>query len=217
MPKCTAERMEFGRVGRRVIEADFTGGAIGSDGGVLLLRQVDDKIGLSRAVAEALQDRRDPSRITHSLETMVAQRLYGLCCGYEDLNDHDRLRHDLLFQTAVDKVEALASSPTLSRLETGVEREDVVALKRVLLEQFMASFRQPPEERILDFDASDVPLHGDQELAQCHGYYDHYCYLPLYVFRGKALLSVVLRPGRSDGALHAAAVLKLIVSTETEK
>ncbi len=212
MPKCTAERMEFGRVGRRVIEADFTGGAIGSDGGVLLLRQVDDKIGLSRAVAEALQDRRDPNRITHSLETLVAQRLYGLCCGYEDLNDHDRLRHDLLFQTAVGKAEALASSPTLSRLETGVDREDVVALNRVLLDQFMASFRQPPEELILDFDASDVPLHGDQELAQFHGYYDHYCYLPLYVFCGKALLAVVLRPGRSDGALHAAAVLKLIVT-----
>jgi len=212
MPKCTAERMEFGRLGRRVIEADFTGGAIGSDGGVLLLRQVDDRIGLSRAVAGALKDRRDPSRITHSLQAMVAQRLYGLCCGYEDLNDHDRLRHDLLFQTAVDKVEALASSPTFSRLETCVDREDVVALNRVLLEQFIASFPQPPEELILDFDASDVPLHGDQELSQFHGYYDHYCYLPLYVFCGKALLALVLRPSRIDGARHAAAVLKLIVT-----
>lgn len=101
MPKCTADQMDFGRLGRRVIEANFEGGALSSDGGLMLLRQADRKTGLSRDVAAALFDPRDPDRITHPLRDLVAQRLYGLACGYEDLNDHDVLRHDPLMQTAV--------------------------------------------------------------------------------------------------------------------
>lgn len=212
MPDCTGQQMLFGRLGRREIEADFSGGAIGSDGGVMLVRQVDRKIGLSAATAAALSDPRDPERITHPLRDLIAQRLYGLCCGYEDLNDHDVLRHDPLMQTAVGKVEELASSPTLSRLETRATRADVMALNRVLVEQFIAAQKRAPRELILDVDASDVPLHGDQELSQFHGYYDHYCYLPLYVFCGQAMLACVLRPSRIDGAQHAAAVIRLIVT-----
>jgi hypothetical protein len=203
--------MLFGRLGRREIEANFNGGALSSDGGVMLVRQVDHQIGLSAAVATALCDPRDPERIRHPLRDLIAQRLYGLCCGYEDLNDHDVLRHDPLMQTAVGKVEALASSPTFSRLETRATRADVIALNRVLIEQFLASHRKAPEELILDVDASDVPLHGDQERSQFHGYYDHYCYLPLYVFCGQAMLACLLRPSRIDGARHAAAVIRLIV------
>jgi hypothetical protein len=203
--------MLFGRIGRREIEANFRGGAISSDGGVMLVRQVDRKIGLSAAAAAALCDPRDPERITHPLRDLIAQRLYGLCCGYEDLNDHDRLRHDPLMQTAVGKVEELASSPTFSRLETRATRADVMALNRVLIEQFIAVQAKAPRELILDVDASDVPLHGEQELSQFHGYYDHYCYLPLYVFCGQSMLACVLRPSRIDGAKHAAAVIRLIV------
>lgn len=212
MPNCTGQQMLFGRVGRREIEADFSGGAIGSDGGVMLVRQLDRKIGLSAAVAAALSDPRDPDRITHPLRDLVAQRLYGLCCGYEDMNDHDQLRHDPLMQTAVGKVEELASSPTFSRLETRATRADVMALNRVLVEQFIAAQGKAPRELILDVDASDVPLHGEQEQSQFHGYYDHYCYLPLYVFCGQAMLACVLRPSRIDGAKHAAAVIRLIVT-----
>lgn len=212
MPNCTGEQMLFGRVGRREIEANFDGGALSSDGGVMLVRQVDRKIGLSVAVAAALSDPRAPERITHPLRDLVAQRLYGLCCGYEDLNDHDVLRHDPLMQTAVGKVDDLASSPTFSRLETRATRADVMAINRVLVEQFIAAQGAAPEELILDVDASDVPLHGDQELTQFHGYYDHYCYLPLYVFCGQAMLACVLRPSRIDGAKHTAAVIKLIVT-----
>jgi hypothetical protein len=200
MPNCTGEQMMFGRVGRREIEADFSGGAIGSDGGVMLVRQVDRRIGLSATVAKALADPRDPERIRHSLRDLVAQRLYGLCCGYEDLNDHDRLRHDPLLQAAVGKVGALASGPTFSRLETRATRADVIAMNRVLLEQFIASHRAAPAELVLDVDASDVPLHGEQEQSQFHGYYDHYCYLPLYVFCGQAMLACLLRPPRIDVA-----------------
>lgn len=211
MPNCTGQQMLFGRLGRREIEANFQGGALSSDGGVMLVRQVDCKIGLSAAVAAALSDPRAPERITHPLRDLVAQRLYGLCCGYEDLNDHDVLRHDPLMQTAVGKVDDLASSPTFSRLETRATRADVMALNRVLVEQFIAAQKKAPHELILDVDASDVPLHGEQELSQFHGYYDHYCYLPLYVFCGQAMLACVLRPSRIDGAKHAAAVIRLIV------
>lgn len=211
MPKCTDGTMELGRVGRRVIEANFDGGDIGSDGGVLLLRRVDERIGLSRAAAAALGDPRDPTRITHSLRDLLSQRIYGLCCGYEDLNDHDTLRDDLLMQTAVGRVDALASSPTLSRLETRATRAQAVALHGVLVDQFIASHKAQPEELVLDIDASDVPLHGTQECSEFHAYYDHHCYLPLYVFCGQAMLACVLRRSRIDGAKNAAAVIKLLV------
>ena len=212
MPDCTGQQMGFGRLGRCEIEANFKGGVLSSDGGAMLVRQVDRKIGLSAAVVAALSDPRDPNRITHRLRDLVAQRLYGLCCGYEDLNDHDVLRHDPLMQTAVGTVEELASSPTLSRLETRATRAEVMALNRVLVEQFVAAQPVVPQELVLDVDASDVPLHGGQEWSQFHGYYDHYCYLPLYVFCGQAMLACVLRPSRIDGAKHAAAVIRLLVS-----
>lgn len=211
MPKCTQDRIEFGRLGRRVIEADFSGGDLSSDGGLLLLRQVDEHLGLSRAAAAAIPDPRDPERVRHGLRELLAQRLYGLCCGYEDLNDHKALRSDLLMQTAVGSDELLASAPTFSRLENRATRAQAVALHGVLLDQFVASHAAAPQELVLDIDASDVPLHGQQELAQFHAYYDHHCYLPLYVFCGQALLACVLRPSQIDGAKHAAAVIKLIV------
>jgi hypothetical protein len=204
--------MEFGRLGRRTIEANFEGGALSSDGGLMLLRQVDQRIGLSRAVATALHDPRNQDRITHELRDLVAQRLYALCCGYEDLNDHTALRNDPLMQTAVGTSDELGSSPTLCRLERRATRSDVVALNRVLVEQFIASQGSCPGELVLDIDASDIPLHGNQEHSEFHAYYDHYCYLPLYVFAGKAMLACVLRRSRIDGARHAAAVIKLIVT-----
>jgi hypothetical protein len=204
--------MMFGRLGRRVIEANFEGGALSSDGGLMLLRQVDRRIGLSKAVAGALHDPRNQDMIVHEMRDLVAQRLYALCCGYEDLNDHAALRSDPLMQTAVGRTEELGSSPTLCRLEKRATRDDVVALNKVLLEQFIASQDTIPAELILDIDASDIPLHGDQEGKQFHAYYDSYCYLPLYVFCGKAMLACVLRRSRIDGAKHAAAVIKLLVT-----
>lgn len=212
MPKCTADELGLGRLGRRVIEANFEGGALSSDGGLMLLRQVDRKIGLSNAVAAALHDPRNQDLIVHELRDLVAQRLYGLCCGYEDLNDHAALRQDPLMQTAVGTGEDLGSSPTLCRMEGRANRADVVALNRVLVDQFIASHAVPPSELVLDVDASDIPLHGDQEQREFHAYYDHYCYLPLYVYCGKAMLAGVLRRSRIDGAKHAAAVIKLLVT-----
>ena len=211
MPKCTEERIELGRLGRRVIEANFNGGDLSSDGGLLLLRRVDERIGLSGAAARALGDERDRSRITHRVRDLIAQRLYGLCCGYEDLNDHDVLRSDLLMQTAVGRDQPLASSPTLCRLETGATRAQVAGLHGVLIEQFIASHRRVPKQLVLDIDASDVPLHGSQERAEFHAYYDHHCYLPLYVFCGQAMLACYLRRSRIDGAKNATALFKGLI------
>jgi len=212
MPKCTEGKIDLGRFGRRVIEADFSGGDLSSDGGLLLLRQVDRHLGLTRAAAAALPDPRDPERIRHGLRELLAQRVYALCCGYEDLNDHKALRADVLMQTAVGRDQALASAPTFSRLENRATRAQAWALHEVLAAQFIASHQTAPTEVVLDIDASDVPLHGKQEFSQFHAYYDHHCYLPLYVFCGQAMLACYLRPSKIDAARHAAAVIKLLVS-----
>lgn len=211
MPNCTDGKLDLGKLGRRVIEANFEGGDLSSDGGLMLLRKVDERIGLSVAAAAVLEDARDSSRISHSLRELLAQRIYGLCCGYEDLNDHDRLRDDLLMQTAVGRVERLASSPTLCRLEGRATQAQAWALHGVLIDQFIAQHDVPPAELVLDIDASDVPLHGQQERSQFHGYYDHHCYLPLYVFCGQAMLACYLRRSKIDGAKNATALMRLLV------
>jgi len=142
---------------------------------------------------------------------MLRQRIYAMCLGYEDLNDHGTLRTDVALQSAVGVDEPLASAPTLCRLENRANRAAAWAMHAVLLEQFVASFKAPPEELVLDFDATDVPLHGLQQQRFFHGYYDAYCYLPLYVFCGQQMLAAYLRPSRIDAAKHAGAVLKLLV------
>lgn len=212
MPKCTADQIEFGRLGRRVIEANFQGGAITSDGGLLLLRKVDRRLGLLSAVAETLPDPRSPLLLKHPTEQLLRQRVFGLCQGYEDLNDHDSLRDDPTLQTALGRDTAAASSPTLCRFENRADRTSAVAIHRILVEQFIASFKEAPTELILDFDATDDIVHGNQDGRHFSGYYDNYCFLPLYVFCGEQLLTAYLRPAKKDAALHAAAILKLLAT-----
>jgi Transposase DDE domain group 1 len=210
VPKCTDGTVRFGKVGRRVVEAAFDGGDIVSDGGSLLLRQVDDRIGLTRMAAAALGDKRRRASVRHDMRSLLAQRIYGLCCGWEDVTDHNALRHDLGVQTAVGRAEELASGPTLSRLENSATMAHAVALNRVLLEQFITSRNAVPEELVLDIDATHVPLHGEQEGAHFHAHYDNYCYLPLYVFCGQDMLACVLRPSWRDPASVLSALVKLI-------
>lgn len=211
MPDCTSQQLEFEGFKRRKVEVNFQGGEVSSDGGLPLIRKLDRRLGLIDSVAGALSDPRDPERIRHTLAGMLRQRVLGLVQGYEDLNDHGALRHDLLMQAACDRDTALASAPTLCRLENRATRQAAWAIHRVLLDQFIASFKTAPEELVLDFDSTDVPLHGGQERRFFHAYYDNYCYLPLYVFCGEQLLVSYLRPSRIDGAKHAGAVLKLLV------
>jgi len=209
--ECTQESFVFPPCQRRLVEAQFDGGDITSDGGVLLLQQVDQRLGLSRAIASVIDDPRRQASCQHDLLSLLRQRLYGLALGYEDLNDHQTLRNDLALQTAVKRDTELASASTLCRWENRADRATAWRLHEVLINQFIASFRRPPKRLILDFDATDDAVHGQQEGRFFHGYYDHYCFLPLYVFCGKQLLVSYLRPSKIDGAKHAWAILSLLV------
>ena len=208
---CTPELFRLPVVKKRAVEASFTGGDVTSDGGIALLRQVDRKLGLTKQLARVLPDPRKRHLVKHPLRAMVSQRIYGLAQGYEDLNDHDALRHDVAWQTAVERDVPLASSPTLCRLENRADRQVAWAMHEVLVEQFIGSFAKAPSELILDFDATDDRVHGQQEGRFFHGYYGDYCFLPLYVFCGDQLLVAYLRPSNIDPARHAWAVLKLLV------
>jgi hypothetical protein len=193
------------------VEAKFNGGDITSDGGVLLLRQVDQRLTLSAAVASALEDPRRQASCQHDAVSLIRQRLYALALGYEDLNDHQSLRTDVAMQTAVERESVLASSATLCRWENRADREAAWKLHEVLVDQFIASFKRAPKKLVLDFDATDDVVHGKQEGRFFHGYYDHYCFLPLYVFCRDQLLVSYLRPSKIDGAKHAWAILSLLV------
>ncbi len=211
MPNCTQAAFDFPPLKRRRIEANFEGGDITGDGGVLLLRQVDQRLGLSAAVARALDDPRRQASCMHDGVSLLRQRLYALALGYEDLNDHQSLRADVALQTAVDRDTVLASSATLCRWENRADREAVWKLHEVLVDQFMASFKRVPKKLVLDFDATDDVVHGKQDGRFFHGYYDDYCFLPLYVFCRDQLLVSYLRPSKIDGAKHAWAILSLLV------
>ncbi len=211
MTNRNSEQLSFPGVKGRRVEADFSGGNVTSDAGILLLRQADRRLGLTASIAALLADPRRQASCEHTVLSMLRQRVYGLSAGYEDLNDHNSLRHDLAWQTAVERDKPAASSPTLCRLENRAERAAAVGMHRVLVDQFVASFDQPPTELILDFDATDDPVHGNQDGRFFHGYYDRYCFLPLYVFCGDQLLVSYLRQANIDGAKHAWAILALLV------
>ena len=178
----------------------------------MALRAADQKLGLIAALDAVIKDPRDADQIVHRQQDLLRQRIYGLAMGYEDLNDHDTLRKDLLWQSAAERAQELASSPTLCRLENRADRATVVAMSKVLVELFVQSFQEAPSELILDFDATDDRVHGEQEGRAFHGYYGDWCFLPLYVFCGEQLLVSYLRPSNADPARHAWAILKLLVT-----
>lgn len=211
MTKCTPTTDLFPACKSRKIEVDFNGGDITSDAGSLLIRQADRKLGLTRDLNKVLDDPRRKASCDHTQVAMWRQRIYGLALGYEDLNDHDTLRDDLALQTAVESDKALASSPTLCRLENRADSETAKEISALIIEKFIQSFKEAPKRLVLDFDATDDPVHGQQEGRFFHGYYDHYCFLPLYVFCGSQLLTAYLRPSNIDGAKHAWAILSLLV------
>ena len=206
----------FQALGSRQVVASFDGGRLSSDAGVLLLRDLDRSLGLTRKLAACFVDRRDPDLITHSVRTLLAQRVLGLALGYEDLNDHATLRHDPLLSASADKLDGapLASAPTLNRLELSSHRQgryhkvhlDAARAGSLLLRFGVQSLRRDRREVVLDLDATDDPLHGKQEGRFFHGYYDAYCYLPLYAFIGDVVVWAQLRTANrdaSDGTVHA--------------
>ena len=210
--QCNAEQLQFSCVGRRRVVAAFDGGQVTSDAGALLLMRTDRAIGLIDRLAQCFIDRRSQTDIEHSVRTLVAQRVLGIAAGYEDLNDHDALRADPLWGAVIGKLEAkrrecapLAGKSTLNRLELSVAERTTryhkighqpEALERLFVDLFLEAHRKAPRQIVLDLDATDDPLHGTQEGRFFHGYYDAYCYLPLYIFCGRHLLVSKLR--RSD-------------------
>ncbi len=176
-----------------------------------LLRLADERTGLIKAIAQVIDDDRRVNSCLHDLESLLRQRVYAMALGYEDLNDHETLRDDLALQSALFRTTELASASTLCRLENKADRQTAIAMHEVLVEQFIASFDKAPRRLILDVDATDDRVHGDQQGRGYHAYYDHYCFLPLYVFCRDQLLVSYLRPSRIDGAKHAWAILALLI------
>jgi hypothetical protein len=215
MTECTSSKLVFSRLKRQKVEGFFDGGRLTSDAGALLLREVDRRLGLTSALAACITDPRCLRRIRHDRHRMLTQRIFGIGLGYEDLNDHQSLRDEPLFQVLADQRpdpdKPLASPATLCRFENRITRASLVRMAGVLVEQFIRSYRRPPTQLILDFDATDDAVHGAQEGRFFHGYYDHYCFLPLYVFCGDRLLCAYLRPSNIDAAKHSRAILKLLV------
>jgi hypothetical protein len=234
--ECKEKRYKFQALGKRAVVAGFDGGQISSDGGALLLRELEKKRRIIGQLAECFIDHRDPELIEHSVEELVGQRIFGLALGYEDLNDHDRLRQDPLLAVLVgkedptgqdrqrrqDRGKALAGKSTLNRLElTPVEASREARYKKIgvdeerveefFLKVFVQAHRPAPQELVLDLDATDDPVHGKQEGRFFHGFYGQYCYLPLYVFCNGHVLCAKLRRSNIDASDGAVEVLERIV------
>jgi DDE family transposase len=216
--ECSADLFEFAPVEGREVVAGFDGGAISSDAGALLLGATDRAIGMMDRFASCFHDERRQDLIEHEIVTLVGQRVFGIALGYEDINDHDELRHDPLMAVLAGKLKArrkecapVAGKSTLNRLElsrlepTRYHKisHNPIAIKRLLVDLFLEAHDRAPSEVILDLDATDDPVHGNQEGRFFHGYYDCYCYLPLYVFCGRHLLAAKLRPASMDAAAGA--------------
>jgi hypothetical protein len=219
--------MLFARLDRRELVADFGGGAISSDAGALLLGATDRAIGLVERFAACFADGRDPGRVSHELPTLVGQRVFGIALGYEDLSDHDDLRRDPVLGAVLGRLEAkrpglapLAGKSTLNRLEhapTGADRyrrigHDGSAIAELFVDLFLEAHDRPPARITLDLDATDDPIHGNQEGRFFHGYYDGYCYLPLYIFCGRHLLAAKLRRSNIDASAGAVEEIARIVA-----
>jgi Transposase DDE domain group 1 len=224
MTECNEERFEFDSFsGARQIVAEFSGGAITSDGGGLLLQETDAKLNLLSRFSQCFLDSRNPLLIEHSVEQMIRQRVYGLALGYEDLNDHEQLRQDPLLCAIAGKAqpgaEPLAGKSTLNRLELGSgvpTRYKKITFWRdgvdqLLVDVLLEAHTAPPQQIVLDIDTTDLALHGNQEGKFYHGYYKHYCYLPLYIFCGAHVLCARLRPSSVGPAVGSRKEVERIV------
>ena len=223
MTDCNQSSFGFEACGKREIVARFDGGTISSDGGALLLRQTDQRLNLLPRLAECFLDSRDPERVKHSVLEMLSQRIYGLALGYEDVNDHDQLRTDPVFGILADREDLeqpLAGKSTLNRMELGTGAKDRYKkitfwkdwMDELLVKTFLESYQTAPEKIILDVDTTDLPLHGKQEGRFFHGYYDNYCYLPLYIFCGEQILCARLREANHDASFGSLAEIQRIVT-----
>ena len=209
--------LPFARLRGKNLIADFQGGTLSSDGGVLLLREIEAQIGMISRMAGALHDPRDARYTKHTYEEMLSQRIFQIACGYDDANDCDTLRHDPAFKAACGRMpitdEPLASQPSMSRLENSPRRSDLYRVSQALFDTFAASYEQPPKYLLLDIDDTADEVHGGQQQSLFNGYYDSYCYLPLHIYEGQSgkLITTILRPGCRPTGQEIVSILKRVV------
>jgi len=207
----------FASISGKKVEADFNGGTTTGDGGVLLLRELESRIGIVDRIVESLWDRRHQSYVDHSYTDLIRQRVLQIACGYEDANDSDDLRSDPGMKAACDRLpitgDDLASQPTISRLENDVSRTDLYRVGRAFVDAFINSYDKPPKKITLDIDDTDDPTHGSQQLCLFNGHIDEYCYMPLHIYEGETgkLITSVLRPGKRISGIEAATILKRVI------
>ncbi|WP_372896437.1 IS1380 family transposase [Stieleria sp.] len=224
MTKRKRNRPALKRLRRQAVEVDFDGGTLTSDGGLLLLREVDNKLNLIKRIDQAIRDPRDPFHITHSQAEILTSRIFAIAAGYEDVNDQQQLRDDPAFQVAAgrtpringsfddDEDPTLASPSTHCRFENRISEKELFELNKVLVDTFLDSFNVPPDEITLDYDATDDRVHGNQDKKAFNAYYDSYCFQPLYVFCDDQLVVAHLRPANRGDAHHARGITKLLVA-----
>ena len=200
---------------RKPLEVKFSGLDLSSDAGFLLVRQAEQRQQICQGIVDCLEDKRDPSKIKHTLSQLVSQRIYQIAGGYENTNDSNYLRHDPILKIACERVplpgeELLASQPTMSRLENQVNKEELAAIRRLFVERFIQSHRQAPEEIILDIDAWDAQTHGHQQLSLFHGYYGHKMYFPVLINEARSGYPLILqlRAGNSHSGKGIAGILR---------
>jgi len=216
MKDCTKQLLLFKGISGKKIEADFNGGEITSDAGLLFLREVEERIGLITKMADSLRDRRHPGYVKHQLLELLRQRIFQIAGGYEDGNDSNELREDPIMKIACERLpegEPLASQPTISRFENSLSRTDLYRIAKVFLDVFIESYEEPPEALILDIDDTDDRTYGHQQLSLFNAYHGDYCYLPIHIYEGQSgrLITTVLRPGKRPTGKQIVSILKRVV------
>jgi hypothetical protein len=217
MKDCTKQLLLFKGISNKKIEADFNGGEVSSDAGVLFLREVESRIGLISKMTDSLRDRRHPAYVKHQLLELFKQRIFQIACGYEDANDSNELRSDPIIKIACERLPdedpPLASQPTISRFENSLSRTDLYRIAEAFVDVFIESYSEPPEGIILDIDDTDDLTYGHQQLALFNAYHGDYCYMPIHIYEGKSgkLITTVLRPGKRPTGKQIVSILKRVV------
>lgn len=217
MKNCTKQLLLFKDISNKKIEADFNGGEVSSDGGILFLREVENRIGLIKKITDSLRDRRHPGYVKHQLLELFKQRVFQIACGYEDGNDSNELREDPVMKIACDRLpddeQTLASQPTISRFENYISRTNLYRIAEVFVDMFIQSYSAPPEGIILDIDDTDDLTHGSQQLTLFNAYHGGYCYMPIHIYEGRSgkLITTVLHPGKRPTGKQIVSILKRVV------
>ena len=214
MEKDTKQAFHFKAISGKKVIADFNGGNVTSDAGLLFLREVESRLGIIQRIADVLPDDRHQSYVQHSINQLLTQRVFQIAAGYEDANDSDHLKDDPVLKIACNRLkDSLASQPTMSRFENGFSRTDLYRIAQAFLDNFIHSYEKAPKAILLDLDDTEDPTHGAQQLILFNGYYNNYCYLPLHIYEGKSgkLITTILRPGKRPTGSEIMMILKRII------